>query len=60
MNQEKKYIWCSTKLPNGDLHYVYAEKNQAIALCMHQGYTIDIPEHEVPVEIREVWYRAKQ
>ena len=59
MNKGEKFVWCSIQLDNGELHYVLADIQQAVALCMNQGYTVDIPEHKIPPDIREEWYRAK-
>ena len=51
-SNNKRKLWCRVEIGNGNYHYVYVDQQFAIALCMQQGYTIDIPEHMVPADVR--------
>ena len=45
-------IWCRLKLSNDEYHYVYVSKEMAKALCIRQGYEINIDEKEIPEKVK--------
>mgnify|MGYP001452189894 FL=1 len=49
----KQFLWCRKLLDNGEYYYVYVTKEFAYALCIKQGYEINIDPSEVPKKIRE-------
>ena len=49
-------IWCRLKLPNDEYHYVYVSKEMAMALCIRQGYEINIDEKEIPEKVKNEYF----
>jgi hypothetical protein len=45
-------VWCRLQLPDGKYHYVYVPLTMAFALCMHQGYEINVPPEDVPDQVK--------
>jgi hypothetical protein len=45
-------IWCRVALANGEYHYVLTNYQMALALCIKQGYEINIDASEVPEKFK--------
>lgn len=49
----KQFFWCRKLLDNGEYYYIYVTKEFAYALCIKQGYEINIDPSDVPEKIRK-------
>jgi hypothetical protein len=49
----KEFVWCRKLLENNEYYYVYVTKEFAYALCIKQGYEINIDSSEVPEDIKK-------
>jgi hypothetical protein len=45
-------IWCRLLKDDGKYHYVYVPYMMALALCMKQGYEINVLPEEVPDKVK--------
>lgn len=45
-------IWCRLLKDDGKYHYVYVPYMMGLALCMKQGYEINVLPEEVPDKVK--------